>query len=235
VLAAIAVVALFGWREYQRQVRDHPERFPWTALDLADPVGPFTATKLASLGDDPQQCRALLAEVGDLDRSAAPMQSGTTGCGYEDGMVLRSEGPASIAFRPAPIVTSCPVAASLRLWERSIQPSAIRHLGSRIASIEHFGSYSCRRINSSIDGPWSEHATADAIDISAFVLVDGSRLSILADWEGDPDREAFLRSARDEACRLFATVLSPDYNAAHRDHLHLDQASRGKLGGSLCR
>jgi hypothetical protein len=34
---------------------------------------------------------------------------------------------------------------------------------------------------------------------------------------------------RDGACRLFATVLSPDYNAAHRDHLHLDEAKRGAM------
>ena len=40
---------------------------------------------------------------------------------------------------------------------------------------------------------------------------------------------------RDGACRLFSTVLSPGYNAAHADHLHLDQAERGKFGGRLCR
>ncbi|MDP1909506.1 MAG: extensin family protein, partial [Hyphomicrobium sp.] len=39
---------------------------------------------------------------------------------------------------------------------------------------------------------------------------------------------------RDGACRLFSTTLSPDYNAAHADHLHFDQASRGAVGGRLC-
>ena len=29
---------------------------------------------------------------------------------------------------------------------------------------------------------------------------------------------------RDKACRSFGSVLSPDYNAAHADHLHLDMA-----------
>jgi hypothetical protein len=28
---------------------------------------------------------------------------------------------------------------------------------------------------------------------------------------------------RDGACLFFDGVLSPDYNAAHRDHLHLDR------------
>ncbi len=44
-----------------------------------------------------------------------------------------------------------------------------------------------------------------------------------------------LREVRDGACDLFATVLSPDYNAAHRDHLHLDQAERGEMGWRACR
>ena len=45
----------------------------------------------------------------------------------------------------------------------------------------------------------------------------------------------FLREVRTGACDLFATVLSPDYNAAHRDHLHFDQADRGGTGWGLCR
>ena len=46
---------------------------------------------------------------------------------------------------------------------------------------------------------------------------------------------AFLREVRDGACRLFPTTLSPDYNAAHADHLHLDMAERGKMGWGVCR
>ena len=39
--------------------------------------------------------------------------------------------------------------------------------------------------------------------------------------------------ARDAACEVFGTVLSPDYNAAHADHFHLDQEVRG--WGGVCR
>jgi hypothetical protein len=58
---------------------------------------------------------------------------------------------------------------------------------------------------------------------------------VLRDWSGGGDKAAFLRNVRDGACDVFATTLSPDYNAAHRDHLHLDQALRGRTGGRLCR
>jgi hypothetical protein len=60
-------------------------------------------------------------------------------------------------------------------------------------------------------------------------------VTVVGDWKGEGERAAFLREVRDGACDLFATVLSPDYNAAHRDHLHLDQARRGAMGWRACR
>ncbi len=57
-------------------------------------------------------------------------------------------------------------------------------------------------------------------------LTDGRRISVLKDWDGEGDKAAFLRAVRDGACSGFATVLSPDYNAAHADHFHLDQDDR---------
>ena len=105
-------------------------------------------------------------------------------------------------------------------------PAALEHLGSEIVRIEHMGAFNCRRIRGSGSGGWSEHATANAIDISAFVLADGRRISVLEDWEGDAASAAFLKAIRDDACDVFSTVLSPDFNAAHADHFHLDQANR---------
>ena len=72
-------------------------------------------------------------------------------------------------------------------------------------------------------------------DVTGFRLADGGTVSVLRDWTGDPARAALLRDVRDGSCRLFSTTLSPDYNAAHADHLHLDQAARGAVGGRLCR
>lgn len=106
-------------------------------------------------------------------------------------------------------------------------------LGSPIARIEHLGAYSCRRIGNGEGGRWSEHAAGNAIDIAAFVTEDGRRISVLGDWQDAAAEGRFLRRVRDDACSAFGTVLSPDYNEAHRDHLHLDQAARGF--GSFCR
>jgi hypothetical protein len=116
-----------------------------------------------------------------------------------------------------------------------IQPAAIRHFGSRVTRIDHLGSYHCRRTYGRTAGAWSQHATADALDVAGFRLADGTRISVLEDWSGGGPKAAFLREVRDGGCRLFPTVLSPDYNAAHRDHFHLDMASRGVMGWGVCR
>ena len=230
IVLAIAAALFLYCRDY---VARHPQDVPWTPLRIDDPIGRFTLRKLVSLADDPPQCRALLAAAGS-DDDAAPARIVSADCGYEDGMRLAAaEGEAS--FSPAGVVTRCPVAASLVVWERQVlQPAAERHFGRRVTQIHNAGSFSCRRLYGRSEGRFSEHATANAIDITGFRLADGTEVSVLRDWGRKGRRTQFLREVRDGACRLFATTLSPDYNAAHADHLHLDQASRGKSGFGLC-
>jgi hypothetical protein len=215
--------------------RNRPQDLPWTTLDLSQPIGAFTGRKLAGLTSDAAQCRALLDKAG-VAYTALPAVKREGQCGYDDAVRLDGDGGSrTIALSPE-LGTACPVAAALALWEwHVVQPAALAKLGSRVVRIEHFGSYSCRRMYGRSSGDWSEHATADAVDIAAFVLADGRRVSVLNDWQGDSDKRAFLRSVRDGACRLFSTVLSPDYNEAHRDHFHLDQAARGEMGWRSCR
>ncbi len=226
--AGVAGMLLYGY------ARNHPQDMPWTALDLTQPVGAFTGRKLTSLGGDPQQCRALLSRAGVEFQALPPRRGGQ--CGYDDALRFAPGGSLNLAFRPADLGTSCPVAAALALWDwHVVQPAAIEHFGKRVSAIEHFGSYSCRRIYGRSEGAWSEHSTANAVDIAAFRLADGTRISVVGDWNGEGSKAAFLRDVRSGACELFATVLSPDYNEAHRDHLHFDQAERGAMGWRGCR
>lgn len=214
--------------------RSRPQDVPWTTLDLAQPIGLFTGRKLAGLTQDAPLCRALLAEAG-VRFTKLPPRTGPGGCGYADGVAFTRGGARTIALAPAPLGTSCAVAAALSVWEwEVVQPAALRHFGRPVARIDHFGSYSCRRLYGRASGRWSEHSTADAVDIAGFRLKDGTRITVARDWRGEGAKAAFLHDVRDGACRLFATTLSPDYNAAHADHLHLDQAERGRLGGGYC-
>lgn len=228
-LIATGVMMAIGY------ARRHPQDLPWTALDLTLPVGMFTGRKLAALREDPSLCRRLIGEAGIRFETLSP-RSGGPNCTIGDAVRLNEGGARRIALQPGEAGMSCPVAAALSSWEwHIVQPAAARHFASPVESIEHLGTYSCRRINGREDAGWSEHATANAIDIAAFRLADGRRVSILANWNGSAEERAFLREVRDGACRLFATVLSPDYNAAHRDHLHFDQARRGAGGWRGCR
>ena len=95
-------------------------------------------------------------------------------------------------------------------------------MGQNLKRIHHFGTYACRRQNGNNSGAWSEHAFANAWDISAFELTDGKIISVKSDWNGTQKPRQFLRAARKSACRIFRVTLSPDFNAAHHDHFHLD-------------
>jgi hypothetical protein len=74
----------------------------------------------------------------------------------------------------------------------------------------------------------SEHAFANGLDIAGFTFEGRGPVSIAPHAEGSPEA-AFQTSVQKGACAAFATVLGPGSDAAHSDHLHLDQ--RGRRGG----
>ncbi len=125
----------------------------------------------------------------------------------------------------------CGLARSFTGWvEYAVAPAARQMLGSDLVRIESMGTYACRAVVGAPGavGKLSGHATANAIDVSGFVLRDGRRITLQQGWNGtDADARAFLRVIRASACKRFGTVLSPDYNAAHYNHLHLEDDRAG--------
>lgn len=125
----------------------------------------------------------------------------------------------------------CGLARSFTGWvEYAVAPAARQMLGSDLERIESMGTYACRAVVGApgAAGKLSGHATANAIDISGFVLRDGRRITLQQGWNGgDAETRAFLRVIRASACKRFGTVLSPDYNAAHYNHLHLEDDRAG--------
>jgi hypothetical protein len=125
---------------------------------------------------------------------------------------------------------TCAVATPFAAWARfGVDRAAQQILGSRLVRIETFGSYSCRNVAGT--NRRSGHASGNAIDVSGFVLGDGRRITVLADWDGGtPAERRFLRVVHDSACKRFGTTLGPGYNAAHANHLHLEAD-----GANFCR
>ncbi len=203
---------------------ENPQHNPWAPLDLRDERGWATSTKLSGLRGDIDGCRAVL-DRSDVAFEPLPA-TGEGECRRDDRLTL-----GTMPFAPRFPQMTCPVAAGMVLWlEKDVQPLAREILGSEVARIQQLGTYSCRRMYGDDSAPWSEHATGNAIDIAGFTLADGRSISVLQDWEGDDAKAQFLRAARDAACTSFGTVLSPQYNAAHADHLHLDQGRNPAMG-----
>ncbi|MGF1550440.1 MAG: extensin family protein [Sphingomonadaceae bacterium] len=126
---------------------------------------------------------------------------------------------------------TCPLARAFAAWvNEAVQPAAIASFGARVARIQSFGTYACRTVNGRPGGKLSEHARSNAVDIAAFELADGRRVSVESGWHGDEDSRRFLRAVHRAACRRFQVVLGPDADAAHRDHFHFDLGN-----GPYCR
>jgi len=214
LLLALASAALSrGWVEV-------PARWnPWAPLDLRDPPNLLSDFKLARLRDDPQLCLQVL-ETSRLRFEPVADSVPAPGCPLHNSVRLRS-GELALG---SDFLASCPLAAAFALFERhGLQPAAEQVYGQPVVRIEHFGSFACRNIGGS--SRRSQHASANALDIAGFRLRDGTRITLARDWNGSEREQRFLRQVRDSACGPFRAVLGPDYNAAHRDHLHLDMGS----------
>lgn len=237
--ATLAALLLGAWAVATGRLTI-PEHFnPWAPLDVNAPPGWLTGYKLSRARSEPGRCLAALAQTGmqyDLlpDRVTAP------GCGFKNAVRLRST---SVRLGTAPSL-SCPMALSFFMWERhALQPAAMQHFGQPVAAVEHLGSYACRNVNrgeGAVPGASrSRHATADALDVAGLTLANGRRITVLQAWPRSGAADAastndpaalLVRDAHRGACRFFNGVLGPDYNAAHRDHLHLETG-----GYDVCR
>ncbi len=177
-------------------------------------------------------CAAQLDALGVKYRLTAlelrQKRGDTYTCGAEQALVYQ-RGPEQIRYNSAPLV-SCPLGIALARFERVLNEEAQKSFGQRVARIEQGGTYNCRKMTR-FRRIVSEHSYANAIDLRALVLADGRRISVLRDF-GALDREPptetgrFLRrlTRRLYDDGVFSVVLTPYWDALHRDHLHLDMA-----------
>lgn len=225
VLICLAALAAAGWYAYRHYL---PSRYdPFAPLSIAERPTFLTEWKLRALKVAPEACFAALDAAG-IAYTPIPDRVTGEGCGFE--AAARLKDPEVLpGTRGLPL--SCPMIAALAIWERhDLQPAAERLLGSRVARVDHYGSYACRNVNSASSGRRSQHATANALDIAGFRLADGRSVTVAGDW-GDGGAEGrFLAEVHEAACGRFASVLGPGYNTAHADHFHLDMGAFG-----LCR
>lgn len=193
---------------------------PLRPPDLTEPIGLATYSKLTALKYDEALCRTKLREAG-VEFTVLGADGAETRCPLEETLQLkRSLTP----FNAAPLRMTCHQMAALHIWERNVlRPQAEKIFGSPLRQIETYGSFSCRNIAGTRTR--SQHSYANAIDVSGFVLEDGTHIRVRDHWRERSKAGRYLTRVHKQACRLFSTTLGPDYNAAHADHFHLDMGS----------
>jgi hypothetical protein len=214
VLMMIGGAAVSVWRGW---LEVPPPWNPWAPLNVKAAPNWLTGYKLMRLRSDPELCAQALSS-SDL-RVTRQSDSPDAKCPLIGA--LRVQG-GEVALSSS-FLASCPLAVAYAMFEHhTLQPVAQSVYGQKVARVDHLGSFACRNVYNRESGALSRHASADALDIAGFRLADGRTVSVLKDWPKQNQNAQFLRQLRDGACEAFSVVLSPDYNAAHRNHFHVD-------------
>ena len=205
-------------------------RAPTTYRHPAPPPPPPYRSYAPHPNANVAQCEAGLSQSG-ARFTPLPDQSFSPSCTAYGAVQLTYIAP-GIAITNTKALR-CEVALPLSQWlQGPVQIAAKRWFGARVVRLDSMGTYSCRNVigNAASSNKLSEHARANAVDVGGFLLSDGRRITVLNGWRGTEDEAGFLHEIHDSACRRFITVLSPDYNAAHANHLHFDMG-----GSNYCR
>ncbi|MEL4015655.1 extensin-like domain-containing protein [Dryocola clanedunensis] len=226
MLIGFTVTALAGLWLYERLPAQYN---PFAPLSIDDPPTLVTRYKLRQMANHPQTCLALLeqaAERQQLRFRPVPNTGGT--CPLTDVVRVQSFGEISLS---SSFLASCPLALSATMFiHQRAAPLAKTTFGSPLVRVNHLGSYACRNIYNRKDARLSEHATADALDISGFGFANKQQVSVVKGWQASGRGSEYLHAAFDAGCPFFGNSLGPEYNAAHANHFHL-----GMRGYGLCR
>ncbi len=178
------------------------------------------------------RCFERLAQAGvSYKESAIKLHRNRSGefiCGAKQ-VVRYQKGPGAIRYNSRPKLT-CKMAVAMADFERIVQDEAVRHLGRRVVKIQHIGTYNCRGI-AAYEGWVSQHSFGNAIDIKTFTFKGGREVSVKKHYGRGPEAPAhaegkFLRAVVrrlvDE--KVFTVVVTPNFDRAHHNHIHLDLA-----------
>lgn len=217
VLIGAVIVVVRPWESLP------PAWNPWEPLAIQQAMTPVTRMKLSKLRDAPEACLAVLAGAPAKSVDYLVLQDYTPAenCPLTNVVRVQSTG---LTFNTA-FTLRCPLLVRWLMFEQQkMQPLALQHLGSRVESIDHYGTFACRNVYNREQGRRSQHASASAFDVATFRFENGAVADVLSDWDNDEasDSSAFLRAVHSSACAYFGTVLGPDYNAPHANHFHLD-------------
>lgn len=151
------------------------------------------------------------------------------GCGIEEAVRVRSVSGIPLSQQA---MVDCGTAKALKRWMAEGMKPAVGDFRGGVKQVRVAAHYACRSRNHQAGARISEHGKGRAIDISGFVMRDGSEITILKDWDR-ADTGPILRRMHKSACGIFGTVLGPQSDRFHQDHFHFDTARY--RSGAYCR
>lgn len=174
-----------------------------TATSAPEPERPATWSE-EEVSSARRECDELLASIAADAELQAPLRHGD--CGTPAPLKVARIGSAGgVALEPAGVL-NCRMVARLHQWIETVaQPAAREGLGSKIVKLSNASAYMCRNRYNDAAAKISEHAFANALDVSAFVLADGRRIDVKSFW-------GLLNSTQATAAKLAAvpgTAKSP--------------------------
>ncbi len=228
-LVLLLVMITVGWGSLPWLKKNLPPQFnPFTPLAVTDPPGWMTRLKMKRLAHDPAACLDVMRRARQAGLVSFRERPPVTGaCPLDSPLRISTFGPVSLS---SSFLASCPMAVASTMYVLRSREEMIQQQQSPLVRISHVGSYACRNIYHRAEGRLSEHATADAWDVTGFQLANGQRLEVGKNWRQPAEKAQLLHSLWQTGCQIYGNALGPDYNAAHASHFHL-----GMRGAGYCR
>ncbi len=139
-----------------------------------------------------QACMKIFSTINIQFATIPPIRKGR--CGTPAPIRLKSLGDKpEVQITPSARV-NCNIAKAIHKWiTEKVQPIAKELLNTSIISVRNLSSYSCRTRYSNPLKRISEHAFANALDISGFTTTEGKFISILKHW-GPTKRDLIVQN-----------------------------------------
>ena len=139
---------------------------------------PWTGAEVAAAKAD---CTKSLAGVALDYEALPPIKEGM--CGAPAPILLKAVGSDPKVEIDPPATVTCALAVGLSAWlGKTVQPEARALIGAPVVKLHNATSYACRNRYGGAETPLSEHALANALDISEFAFQSGERVTVLASW-----------------------------------------------------
>lgn len=165
--------------------------------------------------------------VAEIKGQAIGPVPGRGACGIDQAVRVTSVSGIALSQQPT---IDCATAKALNTWVREGVIPAVGRKGGGLAQVNVVAHYVCRSRNNRPGAKLSEHSFGHAVDVAGIVLKDGTKLTVLNDWRAS---NGIIKAMHRTACGPFGTVLGPNSDGYHKDHLHVDTARY--RSGSYCR